>query len=197
MEMEVDVDGGLSVESGNQVVKEVEQQVKTAVPGVESTVVSLKPLGLEAKRVWAPRPWSRGQGFGRGRGQRWRPIERPRETAGKKTIAVPVMGGSLEDPMDKHFGRCTAFALVETDGERVKGVRIVGNHHRSLERGAWREAAMLVVEAGADVVIADHVGEGSAASLREAKVEIVTGVPNMKVREAVEKYLGGELKASG
>lgn len=56
--------------------------------------------------------------------------------------------------------------------------------------------ARLVVEARADVVITDHVGEGSA-SLREAKVEIVTGIQNMKVRESVEKYLRGELKASG
>ncbi|MEM2904711.1 MAG: cation transporter dimerization domain-containing protein [Candidatus Bathyarchaeia archaeon] len=33
VEMEVDVEGGLSIESGSQVVKEVEERVKAAVPG--------------------------------------------------------------------------------------------------------------------------------------------------------------------
>jgi cation diffusion facilitator family transporter len=195
-EMEVDVDGELSIESGNQVVKGVEQRVKAAVPGVESTVVSLRPLGLEARRVWAPRPWSRGHGLGRGRGrQRPPPIEPPWKMAsGKRTIAVPITGGSLEDPLDSHFGRCAAFAVVEVEGRKVEGVRIVENPHRSLEYGSGRETARLVIEAGADVVIADHLGEGSAASLREAKVEIIIGVPPMKAKEAVEKYLRGELK---
>ena len=43
---------------------------------------------------------------------------------------------------------------------------------------------MLSVGAGTDVVTADHLAEGSAA-LREAKVDIVKGIPAMKVEEAV------------
>ncbi len=195
VELEVDLDAGLSIESGNRIAREVEGRVKAAVPEVESTVVSLKPLGIEARRIWARSPWSRGRALGH-RARKWQPIASERKAAPSKTIAVPIAGGDLEDPMERHFGRTSAFAVIDTDGARLVNVRILRNPHRSAEYGAGKLAARLVVEAGADVVIADDLGEGSAVALRESGVEAFSGVKAATVKEAVEKYLKGELRTS-
>jgi len=195
LELEVDLDAGLSIESGNRIAREVEGRVKAAVPEVESTVVSLKPLGIEARRMWARGPWSKGRALGH-RDQRWRPAASERNTSPNKTIAVPVAGRNVEDPMERHFGRSSAFAIIETDGARLVNARILRNPHRSAEYGAGKLAARLVLEAGADVVIADELGEGSAVALRESGVETLSGVKAATVKEAVEKYLKREIRIS-
>jgi len=195
VELEVGVDAGIPVEIGNQIIKEVERRVKAAVPEVESTLVSLNPLGIEARRTWTPRPWSRGRGLGH-RGRSWQLAKPENKAPGRKHIAVPIAGGRLEDPMDEHFGRCSAFAIIETDGAKLGDFKMLENPHRSAEYGVGKLVARLIVDAGADVVIAGHLGEGSAVILRESGVEAFSGVAAATVKEAVEKYLRGELKAS-
>jgi len=108
-------------------------------------------------------------------------------------IAVSASGDSLDANVDPRFGRCSYFIIVETEGNEIKGHEVVSNEAVQAMRGAGIQAAQTVANKGAKVVLTGNIGPNAYNVLSQTGIKIITGVTG-KVKEAVEKYLKGELK---
>jgi predicted Fe-Mo cluster-binding NifX family protein len=113
-------------------------------------------------------------------------------------IAVSATADNIDAMIDPRFGRCTYFMIVETDGTgknaKIKGSEAFQNTATQAMRGAGVTAAQTVVNKGANVVLTGNVGPNAFGALSQAGVKIITGVGGMTVKDAVQKYLNGELK---
>jgi predicted Fe-Mo cluster-binding NifX family protein len=108
-------------------------------------------------------------------------------------IAVSATHRSLEADVDPRFGRCMCFVIVETEDNEIKGHKEISNEAIQATRGAGVQAAQIVANEGAEVVITGNIGPNAFNVLSQTGIKIVTGVSG-KVSEVVKKYLKGELK---
>ena len=108
----------------------------------------------------------------------------------KLKIAVPVEGDSISS----HFGHPECFLIVTIewrDGARRTEERLEPPPHQPGVLPVW------LAQQGVDVVLAGGIG-GRAVNLLESNgTEVVTGVPPMPAREAVQAWLDGRLEAGG
>jgi predicted Fe-Mo cluster-binding NifX family protein len=107
-------------------------------------------------------------------------------------LAVSSQGKNIESPVDPRFGRCAYFLIVETDDLRFEAF---DNENRSLGGGAGIQSAQLVASKGAKVILTGFCGPNAVRTLSAAGIELYV-VQRGTVKEAVEKYIKGELKPS-
>jgi predicted Fe-Mo cluster-binding NifX family protein len=104
-------------------------------------------------------------------------------------IAVPLEG----DAVSSHFGHPESFLIVTIEGGDARC------HEERLEPPPHQPGVLPVwlAQQGVNVVIAGGIG-GRAVNLLESNgTEVVTGVPPMPAREAVQAWLDGSLEAGG
>lgn len=107
-------------------------------------------------------------------------------------IVVATTEGGLDDQVSPVFGRAQTFTVVEVEGEEIKGASVIQNPYVNAPGGAGIQAAQLVANEGPDSVIAGNFGPNVAGVLSQAGIEMYTA-GGISVREAVRKYLKGEL----
>jgi predicted Fe-Mo cluster-binding NifX family protein len=107
-------------------------------------------------------------------------------------LAVSSQGKNIESPVDPRFGRCAYFLIVETDDLRFEAV---DNENRSLGGGAGIQSAQFVASKGAKAILTGFCGPNAVRTLSAAGIELYV-VQRGTVKEAVEKYIKGELKPS-
>jgi len=106
-------------------------------------------------------------------------------------ITVPAQDGSLDAKIDMRFGRAKCFVVVDTETWDFK---VVDNEQNiQAPAGAGIQAAQIVANNGADVLISGNCGPKAFKTLAAAGIKVFTGSDNT-VREAVESYKNGELK---
>lgn len=91
----------------------------------------------------------------------------------------------------QHFGHCEGFAVFTAKGGAVTGEEFIPNPgHRPgfLPR--------FLHELGVNVIIAGGMGAGAVALFGEKGIEVITGATGA-AKEAVKKYLAGELQSAG
>lgn len=97
----------------------------------------------------------------------------------------------LDSIVSPHFGRCPHYVLVDVDGREVKTVNVVDNpyygHH------APGQVPAFINEQGVNVMLTGGMGGRAIAFFEQYDIEPVTGASGT-VRNAVEHYLGGELR---
>jgi predicted Fe-Mo cluster-binding NifX family protein len=113
--------------------------------------------------------------------------ERPGEAM---KVAVSAKGTDLDAAVDERFGRAQGFVLVDADSWAFEHVPNAQNLEAA--QGAGIQAARLVADRGAEVVISGHVGPKAFRTLSAAGVKMVTGATGT-VREAVEAFRAGRL----
>ena len=102
-------------------------------------------------------------------------------------IAVACNG----DQVAGHFGHCQNFNIYETDEHSVLSENSVPNPgHRP------GFLPNFLGDMGAEVIIAGGMGEGAVGIFNERNKEVIVGAQG-GAREAVEKYLKGELHSTG
>jgi predicted Fe-Mo cluster-binding NifX family protein len=113
--------------------------------------------------------------------------------AGMK-IALTSHGDSLDVVLDARFGRAAKFLLWDSS---TQAVRVVDNQ-QSLDapQGAGIQAAMTVVEQGADAVITGHCGPKAFRVLQEAGVKVYL-TKAINGREALQLFQDGKLQEAG
>ncbi len=109
-------------------------------------------------------------------------------------MAVSAMADNMDAMVDSRFGRCAYFIIVEAEGKEIKGSEAVQNTGVHAMGGAGVTAAQIVANKGVEVVITGNVGPNAFGALSQAGVKIVTGVGGVSVKDAVQRYLNGELK---
>ena len=108
-------------------------------------------------------------------------------------IAVSASGKDLSSNVDQRFGRCPYFILVETQENTIKSHEVIDNQASRAMRGAGIQSAQTIANKKAEVVITGNIGPNAFNVLSQTGIKIITEVSG-NVKEAVEKYLKGELK---
>ncbi|WP_272698815.1 DUF134 domain-containing protein [Desulfovibrio sp. Fe33] len=136
---------------------------------------------------------SQGAGMGQGRGAAaGSGTQQQIKDATMSRIAVTTEGPTLDDRVDPRFGRAGGFAIV--DPKTMTVVQYVDNGgSQAMAQGAGIQAAENVANAGAKVLLTGYVGPKAFTALQAAGISIGQDVDNMTVREAVEKYMAGQV----
>lgn len=105
-------------------------------------------------------------------------------------IAVSATSGNLDAQIDPRFGRCPCFVIVDSETMKFETVQ---NVSQSAPSGAGIQAAQIVANKGAEVVLTGNVGPNAFQALSSLGIKVVTGAFGT-VREAVERFKTGQLK---
>ena len=104
-------------------------------------------------------------------------------------IAVAAEGSDLDARVDKLFGRCSFFVLVDPDSMQYESVN---NAALTVSSGAGIPAALLVANKGVKAVMAGEIGPTAVEALKDLGVDVFSGVDGT-VREAVQIFKAGKL----
>jgi predicted Fe-Mo cluster-binding NifX family protein len=108
-------------------------------------------------------------------------------------IAVSAVGNTLDAQVDRRFGRCSYFVIVDSETMMAEAI---SNMAAGAMGGAGIQAAQNIASKGVKIVITGNVGPNAFQTLSTAGIEIVTGASGT-VRETIEKYKKGELSRTG
>ena len=106
-------------------------------------------------------------------------------------IAISAQGNDLQGQVDPRFGRAKHFLLVDT---KTMGFEVVRNEQNlNLPQGAGIQAAQVVTNHQAEVVITGNCGPKAFKTLEAAGIKVVIGVSG-SIEDAIQAYLKGELR---
>lgn len=108
-------------------------------------------------------------------------------------IAVAAAGDSLQAAADPRFGRCANFVVVDTE---TGDATAVANSGAEAGSGAGINAAQIVANTGATVVIGGSFGPNAIEALAAGGIEAFSGAMGT-VAEAVEACKAGRLERAG
>jgi predicted Fe-Mo cluster-binding NifX family protein len=109
-------------------------------------------------------------------------------------LAISSEGPTLDDQVDPRFGRAGGFLIVNTDTMETEFLD--NGSAQVAPRGAGYQAAKLVADTGAEVVLSGYVGPKAFDALKAAGIQVGQECDKMTVREAVEKFRRGEISLS-
>lgn len=107
-------------------------------------------------------------------------------------IVVSALGETADSPVDERFGRARYFVCYDMESGTYE---VYGNHGADVNmQGAGRQAARLVEQLGADVVLTGHCGPQAFDALQKARIPVHQKAAGT-VRDAVAAFLDGALPA--
>lgn len=104
-------------------------------------------------------------------------------------IAVSATGDELDAQLDRRFGRCSFFIIVDPETMEFDTIQ---NASQGASSGAGVQAAQSLADSEVDSLITGNVGPNAFNALTSAGINIFTGSSGT-VREAIDKYNEGEL----
>jgi predicted Fe-Mo cluster-binding NifX family protein len=109
-------------------------------------------------------------------------------------IAVSAIGKDLHCQIDPRFGRCQYFVFVDPETMAFEAFE---NEGLMASGGAGVQAAQLIAQKGASVVITGNLGPNAASALSAAGIKVHL-VPGGTVGEVTAAFKAGKLQeASG
>lgn len=102
-------------------------------------------------------------------------------------LCIPTAEGKLCG----HFGHCETFTFVEINPETKE---ILNIEERVPEEGISCQSAAWISEQGASKVLAGGMGMRPMMMFAQNGVEVVSGCPELPIREIVEQYLSNTLQ---
>ena len=105
-------------------------------------------------------------------------------------IAITSKGKDLDSPMDPRFGRAPYILIVDTLNH---GLEVLDNSENvNAFKGAGIQAAVMVSDRGAKVLLTGYCGPNAFKTLNAAGVKVANDVTG-KVRDAVIAYNEGKV----
>ena len=108
----------------------------------------------------------------------------------KMKLCVTATGDNLEALLDPRFGRCAYLVIVNSETLQFKAIPNVASKARG---GAGIQAAQIVSNQGAKVLVTGNVGPNAFQALSATGIQIITGVSGT-IKGVVEKFKKGELR---
>jgi len=108
-------------------------------------------------------------------------------------IAVSTTSGGLDDKVSEVFGRAVSFTIVDVENGDIKSVEVVRNDYAVRGGGAGIAVSQFLANIGVKVVLTGNVGPNALSVLNSAGIKVYRA-SGLKVSEAVEKFLKGELE---
>lgn len=106
-------------------------------------------------------------------------------------IAVSSTGRTTDSEVDARFGRAKMFLIIDDSSGELDVLE--NKQNIDAAQGAGIQAARLVSESGAEVVITGHCGPKAFRTLTAADLKVVVGAGGT-VNEAIKRFKAGELK---
>ncbi|MBF0103518.1 MAG: NifB/NifX family molybdenum-iron cluster-binding protein [Desulfobacterales bacterium] len=104
-------------------------------------------------------------------------------------IAVTSQGKNLESSVDPRFGRAAYFVVV--DSETLDFEVLDNSSNVNAFKGAGIQAASMISDKGAEVLLTGYCGPNAFTTLKAAKIKIVNDVAGT-IREAVKNFNDGK-----
>ena len=104
-------------------------------------------------------------------------------------IAVTSTGTGLDSEVDQRFGRARYIVIVDT--ENMSSRALDNSENLNALKGAGIQAAKMISEAGAQVLLTGFCGPNAFKALSAAGIAVANNARGT-VKEAVEAYLRGE-----
>ena len=104
-------------------------------------------------------------------------------------IVIPTLDGKLCG----HFGHCESFTFVEVNSE-TKEIKNIENIIP--EDGVSCQSAGWLAQQGIDLVLAGGMGGRPLMTFAQNGVEVVTGCPEIEIKEIVELFLNNTLETT-
>jgi predicted Fe-Mo cluster-binding NifX family protein len=105
-------------------------------------------------------------------------------------IAVSATGKDLSCQIDPRFGRCQFFIFVDPETMEFEAFE---NEGLMASGGAGVQAAQMVAQKGANILITGNLGPNASSALSASGVKTYL-VADGTVREAIEGYKAGSLR---
>ncbi len=105
-------------------------------------------------------------------------------------LAISSTGSDLESNVDPRFGRCQYFIIYDTETKKFEAIT---NDAAVASGGAGIQAARIIKNKNAEVVLTGNVGPNAMNALSAANIRVAVGVTGT-VKDAIEKFLTGEYK---
>jgi predicted Fe-Mo cluster-binding NifX family protein len=105
-------------------------------------------------------------------------------------IAVTSTGADLDDPVDPRFGRAPYILIVDSETGAFEALD--NGENVNAFKGAGIQAAKMVSDKGAGVLLTGFCGPNAFKALRAANIAVANDASGTG-REAVKAYLDGEL----
>ena len=102
-------------------------------------------------------------------------------------IGIPTLDGKL----CAHFGHCETFSFVEVNPETREIVSITTG---APEEGISCQSANWISAQGVNIVLAGGMGGRPMMAFAENGVQVITGCPELEIREIVELFLNQTLE---
>ena len=103
-------------------------------------------------------------------------------------IAIPTLEGKL----CSHFGHCETFSFVEVNPESKEIIEITTG---SPEEGITCQSANWIASQGVSVVLAGGMGGRPMMLFAQNGVKVISGCPELEIKEIVEMFLEETLVA--
>ena len=105
-------------------------------------------------------------------------------------IAVSSQGTGLDSQIDPRFGRAAYLLIIDTVSS---GIEVIDNaENLNAFKGAGIQAAAMVSDSGAEILLTGYCGPNAFKTLQTAGVKVANDVSGT-VRDAVHAYNEGTL----
>jgi predicted Fe-Mo cluster-binding NifX family protein len=105
-------------------------------------------------------------------------------------IAVTSTGTDIDSEVDPRFGRAAYIIIV--DSETFEFEVVDNKDNVNAMKGAGIQAARMVSDKGADVLLTGFCGPNAFKAMNAARIKVANDAKGT-VREAVQAYLDGKL----
>ena len=108
-------------------------------------------------------------------------------------IAVTSTGADLDSQVDPRFGRASYILII--DSESFDFEVLDNKENVNALKGAGIQAARMVSDKGAEVLLTGFCGPNAFKALKAAKIGVANDADG-SVRDAIKAYLDGKLSLS-
>jgi len=108
-------------------------------------------------------------------------------------VAVTAKGTHLSDEVDPRFGRAPYILIVDTESMEYEAVDNSSNVNAF--KGAGIQAATMVAEKGAEVLLTGYCGPNAFRTVQAAGMKVVSDITGT-VDQAVKIFLSGKVQYS-
>ena len=106
-------------------------------------------------------------------------------------IAISIeTNNELESVCAHHFGRCPFFAIVDLEGRDIKTIQVIENPFYGGHQPG--QVPGFINKQKVNVMLSGGMGGRAIQFFQQFGIEAATGADGT-VRQALEKYMGGEL----
>jgi cation diffusion facilitator family transporter len=113
-----------------------------------------------------------------------------------RRIAIPIeQNDGLNSKISSHFGKSPKFLLIDQAENAPTSWFVVANPGAKTNKKRGIEAAHVLIEYGADVVLADEVGEGPYHVLRDNSIQILKLNNKSDIKQVLDEFGRKELRS--